>query len=212
MVICDMHMPEMGGIDTMKMYRFAQPNRRTPFLVVTANATTETRRQCEEAGAEGFLTKPIQAQALYDALDKVVGTRQKNPPAELPGNKNRGSPDTVSLTKLAELKALSPDRKFVHELVGVFMDDATALLQKLETADERGDLQEMKNLAHSFKGSAASIGAQGLCEISAQLNQLSINKPAGDSGDLLRSLHKELERVEKELMEFLDERDTGVSH
>lgn len=209
-VIIDMHMPVMGGIDAMKMYRFAHPDRKTPFLILTANATTEARRECEQAGADGFLTKPIQARALYEALDEIVETEEKSAPIEFPGKAKRGASETASLTKLAELKVLSTDPTFVRELVNVFMDDATSLMQQLESAGERGDIEEIKRVAHSFKGGAASIGAQKLCDVATQLNHLSINDSAEYGGELLRSTRRELEKVERELMAFLEEEERGT--
>jgi two-component system sensor histidine kinase RpfC len=210
-VICDMHMPVMGGIEAMKLYRFARPDQRIPFVVLTANATTEARQECEEAGAAGFLTKPVQAQALYQALDELKNTREAAP-VELHPGAARGRNEATSLTKMAELKALSADASFVHDLVGVFIEDATGLLQQMESAGERRDLEELRRLSHSFKGSAASIGAQQLYDVCARINRLGINDSPERIGELLNGVHRELDKVKKELAGFLEERDSGVSH
>lgn len=210
-VVCDMHMPVMGGIEAMKMYRFMQPGRATPFLMLTANATTEARRECEDAGADGFLTKPIQAHALCAALEKIVDA-ERGAQVELPVRETLVEPSGASLTKLAELKALSPDTRFVREIVDVFLDDATGLLKEMEAAEERGDTHEVKRLAHSFKGSVASIGAQNLYDITCELSQSSVTESVENRARLLRSLHAELDRVEKELRAFVEEPDVGVLH
>lgn len=210
-VICDMHMPVMGGIEAMKLYRFARPDKRIPFLILTANATTEARRECEEAGAEGFLTKPVQAQALYQALDELRKSRE-SAPVELHPGAGRSRSESTSLTKMAELKALSADASFVDELVGVFIDDASGLLKQMEAAGQRHDLEELRRLSHSFKGSAASIGAQRLYEVCARINRLGINDSPERIGELLKAVDRELEKVKKELHGFLEERDAGVLH
>lgn len=210
-VICDMHMPVMGGIEAMKLHRFAQPERHMPFLILTANATTEARRECDEAGADGFLTKPIQAHALYQALDKLMESRQSAPVALHPSHE-RGSKEAANLTKIAELKALSPDASFLHELVDVFIKDADELVQQMESAAEQGDLEELRRLAHSFKGSAGSIGAQRLYDVCEQLNQAGINASFERNRGHLRTLRSEMERVKEELAGFLDEPDTKASH
>jgi two-component system, sensor histidine kinase RpfC len=211
LVVCDMHMPVMGGIEAMKLCRFAQPDSRIPFLILTANATTEARRECDAAGADGFLTKPVQARALYQALDELMEARKESSVALHPGRAARPAAAT-SLTKLAELKALSPDASFVNELVGIFIEDANGLLRQMESASQRRDVEELRRLAHSFRGSAASIGAQRLYETCARFSQLGSNDPADRRGDLLRSVAHELERVKKELMAFLEEQDTEASH
>jgi len=208
-VICDMHMPVMGGIEAMKMYRFTQPGNRIPFLILTANATTEARQECDEAGADGFLTKPIQAHALYQALNELMEARKSAPVELRPGTKPE---EAASLTKMAELKALSPDASFVHDLVEVFIEDATKLLDEMKSASQRRDLEELRRLAHSFKGSAASIGAQRLYDACAQLNQLGAGDPAERSDKLLRSVGQELDKVKQELTAFLEERDAEALH
>lgn len=208
--VCDMHMPVMGGIEAMKLHRFAQPARQVPFLILTANATTEARQECDEAGADGFLTKPVQAHALYQALDELTTPRQEAPVALHP-RRAEESKDATSLTKLAELKALSPDAAFVDDLIKVFLDDAASLLSQMESAGERGDPEELKRLAHSFKGSAASIGAQRLCDVCTELDRLSTNVSAERITALLRSVRRELEQVRTELEGYLAKHDTEAS-
>ena len=157
------------------------------------------------------MTKPIQARTLCDTLDEIVSARLGDR-VELPSREDAGNPESASLTKLAELKALSPDTRFVREVVGVFMDDATSLLQQMESAEERGDIQATKRLAHSFKGSVASIGAQRLYDIVSELGHASVAGSVERRAHLLESLHAELDKVEEELMRFLDGPDIGVSH
>ena len=59
-VITDLHMPGVSGIEIMKQTRFMEAGRpRTPFIVLTADATTEAQLESERAGAYAFLTKPL---------------------------------------------------------------------------------------------------------------------------------------------------------
>jgi len=207
-VLCDMHMPVMGGIEAMKLHRFAKPGGATPFLILTANATTEARRECEEAGADGFLTKPIQARALYQALDQIMEARQNTPMALHPGHDRK---ESASLTKMAELRALSPDVTFLRELVAVFVQDAGELLAQMDSANEAGNIEELRRLAHSFKGSTASIGAQRLYDICTRLNQAGVQDTREHNRKHLGSLRREMEQVKDELAGFLEESETKAS-
>src|SRR3546814_12413279 len=57
--IIDLHMPGVSGVEIMKQTRFMEAGRkRTPFIVLTADATAEARLECERAGAYAFMTKP----------------------------------------------------------------------------------------------------------------------------------------------------------
>ena len=59
-VLIDVNMPVMNGLDVVKLHRFAtSEGEAPPFIALTADATEETRRQCEEAGMAAYLTKPV---------------------------------------------------------------------------------------------------------------------------------------------------------
>ena len=77
LVIVDMHMPEVGGLDAYRMYRFAHASddNPIPFIMLTANATQEARNACEEVGIEYFLTKPISSSKLLDTLARAAAGR-----------------------------------------------------------------------------------------------------------------------------------------
>src|SRR3546814_7471126 len=58
-VIIHLHMPGVSGVEIMKQTRFMEAGRkRTPFIVLTADATAEARLECERAGAYDFMNKP----------------------------------------------------------------------------------------------------------------------------------------------------------
>jgi putative two-component system response regulator len=60
LLILDLHMPEMDGFELMeRLAAITNERRNTPFLVVTADVTEETRRSALSAGASDFLTKPL---------------------------------------------------------------------------------------------------------------------------------------------------------
>ncbi len=70
LVLMDMQMPGMDGIEAAHHIRDleVQLGRRTPIVALTANATTEDRQRCEQAGMDGFLTKPIRPARLLEVI------------------------------------------------------------------------------------------------------------------------------------------------
>jgi PAS domain S-box-containing protein len=78
LVLMDIQMPQLDGIETTKRIRrleASQPGRQTPILALTANALVEDRYACFEAGMDGFLIKPLDREKLADALANLAASR-----------------------------------------------------------------------------------------------------------------------------------------
>lgn len=71
-LIVDMQMPVLGGIEAAKIFRGRHPARRhMPIIVLTANATADAARAGREAGLEAYLTKPVDPQRLLQTVTAV---------------------------------------------------------------------------------------------------------------------------------------------
>jgi CheY-like chemotaxis protein len=72
-VMMDVHMPVMNGIDTTRLMR--QRGFAKPIIALTADVTEETREGCIQAGVTRFLLKPIRAVRLQDHLEELFSSR-----------------------------------------------------------------------------------------------------------------------------------------
>ena len=73
LVLMDIQMPEMTGIDVLQALRAqAGPNRETPLIAVTADAMTLGADRYLDLGFAGFVTKPVQVQSLVSAMMAAV--------------------------------------------------------------------------------------------------------------------------------------------
>jgi CheY-like chemotaxis protein len=72
-VLMDMQMPVMGGLEATALIRAHEPHgRRTPIIAVTANAMESDREACANAGMDDFLSKPINSAALQTMLARYT--------------------------------------------------------------------------------------------------------------------------------------------
>jgi PAS domain S-box-containing protein len=68
LILMDMQMPNLSGIDATQAIRADTPNSATPILAMTANVFAEDRLACQAAGMNDFIAKPIDPEALFATL------------------------------------------------------------------------------------------------------------------------------------------------
>jgi CheY-like chemotaxis protein len=75
LMLMDIQMPQLDGIEAAKRIRACESGRRTPILALTANTLVEDRYACFEAGMDGFLIKPLDRDKLSEALAGLAASR-----------------------------------------------------------------------------------------------------------------------------------------
>jgi len=75
LVLMDLQMPEMGGIEAARRIRALErgTGRRVPIVAVTAHAMERDRERCLEAGMDGYASKPIRPAELFREIQAAVG-------------------------------------------------------------------------------------------------------------------------------------------
>lgn len=82
-ILMDLRMPGMDGLTAIRQIRArGDAKARLPIIVVTADNAPEIRGQALAAGADDVLHKPVQMEALFDTMARVV-TKSDRPPAQL---------------------------------------------------------------------------------------------------------------------------------
>jgi signal transduction histidine kinase/CheY-like chemotaxis protein len=74
LILMDLHMPRMNGIETTKAIRKGGDanSLHTPIIALTASAMASDIQSCMDAGMDGYVSKPLRAEELYRAIDKLV--------------------------------------------------------------------------------------------------------------------------------------------
>ena len=210
MVLMDVNMPGLSGPDTAKHYRFAHLGEpHLPIIALTADATIETRRLCEDAGMDAVITKPVEAVRLIEAVEAFAG---EPAPQETVGEPAPESDDetpalrlvttpSIDRDTLASLQALGGDDEFFAGVIEDFIADGEALLAVLKRAVGTADIAGLREHAHALRSSAAHVGAPRLHVLAKSLHDVRPDEIASKGGELLDNLTVEFRDVRRELRE-----------
>ncbi len=196
LLILDMHMPAMSGLEVLKAYRFIDTRATTPVIMLTANATREAMVQCEEAGANAFLTKPIDARHLLDTIATLMLAHGKTPTREAAVRRipsTSAAMDTevhLDESALERLSRLGTGSDFLRELVQGFSRDGARLMQALHDAVGARDYPAYQDAAHALKGTASELGGSQLVRLCSEAQQL---KPYDMAGTKFAALATRIE-------------------
>jgi len=72
LVLMDVMMPGMDGLDTMRIVRSLEGYRHVPIIAVTAKAMLGDREKCIEAGANDYLAKPVNVDVMLATLWRAL--------------------------------------------------------------------------------------------------------------------------------------------
>ena len=170
-VFMDVQMPEMDGLETTRELRRRWPDRPLRVIAMTANAMSGDRQACLAAGMDDYLSKPVQLDALVEALQRSRVEKASAPEAA-PSSAPNAAPtaavlDQRTLARLLDM--IGGEESSLAELIDSFLGEAPVLLDALQTALARGNAEEMRRAAHTLKSSSADFGA---LELSARFREI----------------------------------------
>ncbi len=167
LVLMDIQMPDMDGLETTQRIREAETgvrNTAIPIIAMTAHAMEGDREQCIRAGMNDYLSKPVTLDALQAALEKWLPNHpapQSDPPAaETDDTPAETEPPTFD--EAVMVRRLMGDRTLVAEVIRVFLDHIPRRIGELEGCLSAKDAENALRQAHTIKGSSANVGAQAL--------------------------------------------------
>jgi len=199
LVLMDVQMPEMDGLEATRRIRAPKSrvrNPNVPIIAMTAHAMRGDREQCLAAGMNDYVIKPVLPRAIQAALQKWLPSSLAVTPAP--------DPRVLSEAKLVFDKAgfiarMMGDHDLSRRIAKICLQEMPALLAALSECLDRGDLSGAVHLADALKGSSANVNAGAMSAAASALQM------AGNAGDLrgmiecLPELRRQHERLDAAL-------------
>ena len=181
-ILMDMHMPEMDGLEATRQIRSIPACARTPIIAMTAAVMQEDKKACFDAGMDDFVGKPIEPEELIGALRKWTGTAASPTPVTSVAHvvPPSDSDEVLERLRLVEgvdiasaITRMGGDRDLYLRLIQGFASRADSLVEQLNTLP----LTDLPALAHKVKGECANLGLSLMASSCADLETAMKQRP-----------------------------------
>lgn len=177
LVLMDMQMPVMDGIDATRAIRTSLGLRELPIVAMTANALPADRQRCIDAGMNDFLAKPIEPEQLWKTLSQWISPAfraRADTPSDVPANESHVQDvatheGPVHIDHASALRRLLGNRTLYQNLLKKFVTNQSTHLKDLQDALAADEQAKAERLAHDGKTAAGNLGANALRDRAATL-------------------------------------------
>lgn len=198
LILMDVQMPEMDGLEATERIRQREQatGEHLPIIAMTAHAMKGDRDRCLGAGMDGYLSKPIRADLLYETIEGIAGSTEGEPAViQTDGPKELPAPDLSVLDWELAKAQLNGSDTMIKDLAELFTVECPKLIDAVENAVSEQNMAEVRRNAHTMKGSARVFSAQKLAEVASQLEQMGRNQDLTGAEEALGVLKAEAARL-----------------
>lgn len=209
LVLMDLQMPELDGLEATRIIRNAASNvinPDIPVIAMTANAMAGDREKCLNAGMNDYISKPVDPNIL---IEKIKTWLNQTPPrnkeplvVDQQSGQNNGPGTFNAETMMANLMG---DRQLVAIAINTFLEDMPGQIDTLEELIKQGQAQKSGAQAHKIKGASGYVAAGAFHDTALEMEQ------AGKAGDL-KALEQLLPEIGNQFNRLKGDFEDYLSH
>jgi signal transduction histidine kinase/HPt (histidine-containing phosphotransfer) domain-containing protein len=181
LILMDIQMPIMDGLEATRILRNSGYDR--PIVILTANALQSERDRCLKAGADDFITKPIDFVHFFEIVEKYLTTP-----------KEAGVDTTVQTPKLSQ-SSPAPDSEILAPIWKKFYEGLPGSLAIVNHAITEENWEVVGSEAHKLKGLGSNFGHPELAHLAKKICDNINGKNYQSLPDLVNSLASTISNI-----------------
>lgn len=213
LILMDIQMPELDGVQTSKIIIDEFKDR--PYIIaLTANAMEEDRIRYLSIGMDDYLSKPVKLEDIRRVLTsygKKIFLGEDTGKPEFVGKTESENSEDYPLVEFASLRQyligdIEEDKIFLEELISTFIADAERDLMNLENLISEKNTDELKRIAHGFKGISLNMGLMKLGKTLANFEKYVLT----GAHKAYSELFQEIKKLYADSLDTLEQFKTGI--
>ncbi|HXM22415.1 MAG TPA: response regulator [Terriglobales bacterium] len=198
LVLMDIQMPEMDGLEATAAIREKEKSsgKHLPIIALTAHAMKGDEDRCLAAGVDGYLSKPIQHEQLFAAIERLVPSAPEPPaPSSSRLQLSEFKIQDSAFDYASVLANFDGDTELMGEIAGLFLKDSPKLIVEIRMALTQGDSQALDHAAHSLKGAVGNFAAPAAYQAASRLETMGRDCDLTHAEEAFQNLKTEIENL-----------------
>ena len=200
LVLMDVQMPELDGLEATAIIRQKErgTGRHIPIIAMTARAMKGDRERCLDAGMDGYVSKPISPDGLFQVIRACLREGNRARACQTTPS-TKCDPAGIELNQV--LKRVGGDRQLLQKLITTFTKECPRLMSELRDGVVAGDSQRVRRAAHTLKGAVGTLGGMVAYKQADRLETLASTGDLRGANEIHESLVAAIEQFLKALAE-----------
>lgn len=209
LILMDVQMPGMDGLETTKLIRSKETVSRTPIVALTAHAVAEQKTKLLLSGMDDFLSKPVSEEDLVHIIQRwvkreknsaTIYTTQQEPKLEDPVLESEQEStsrvgDIFSWTD--SMKLTKNNAKLATDMLEMLIDSLDETQQFIRQHLEHEDYDALFEVNHKFHGGCSYCGVPALKEATGMLESCLVKKDYANASTLTHNVLNNISKLKE---------------
>jgi signal transduction histidine kinase/CheY-like chemotaxis protein/HPt (histidine-containing phosphotransfer) domain-containing protein len=169
-ILMDIHMPKMNGLEASKRIRLVGKNIKTPIVAISAAALLEERNRGLASGMNDFIAKPFAPELLKRVMQKWLTCAVPQVEDDIEPPTEEAPAERVDLSYLYAMSG--GDEDFIQDMLVTFMQEIPEAIESIEGHLKRKEAGGLYGVIHKIKPNLAVIGLKQQEMVCAKIKRM----------------------------------------